>query len=81
MELYDKVKILLQKEHGNELDENKVMLVLLMDDNTGDAEIFANGDDIQIATLLLSFLKVDNKVLRTLTDLVMMENSNAQTDC
>jgi hypothetical protein len=81
MELYDKVKTLLQKEHGNELDENKVMLVLLMDDNTGDAEIFANGDDIQIATLLLSFLKVDNKVLRTLTDLVMMENRNAQTDC
>lgn len=81
MELYDKVKTLLQTEHGNELDENKVMLVLLMDDNTGDAEIFANGDDIQIATLLLSFLKVDNKVLRTLTDLVMMENRNAQTDC
>lgn len=81
MELYDKVKHLLQKEHGNELDENKVMLVLLMDDNTGDAEIFANGDDLQIATLLLSFLKVDNKVLRTLTDLVMMENRNAQTDC
>ena len=81
MELYDKVKTLLQKEHGNELDENKVMLVLLMDDNTGDAEIFANGDDLQIATLLLSFLKVDNKVLRTLTDLVMMENHNAQTDC
>lgn len=81
MELYDKVKTLLQKEHGNELDENKVMLVLLMDDNTGDAEIFANGDDLQIATLLLSFLKVDNKVLRTLTDLVMMENRNAQTDC
>lgn len=81
MELYDKVKTLLQKEHGNELDENKVMLVLLMDDNTGDAEIFANGDDLQIATLLLSFLKVDNKVLRTLTNLVMMENRNAQTDC
>lgn len=81
MELYDKVKHLLQKEHGNELDENKVMLVLLMDDNTGDAEIFANGDDLQIATLLLSFLKVDNKVLRTLTDLVMMENRNELKDC
>lgn len=81
MELYDKVKHLLQTEHANELDENKVMLVLLMDENTGDTEIFANGDDIQIATLLLSFLKVDNKVLRTLTDLVMMENRNAQTDC
>lgn len=81
MELYDKVKYLLQTEHANELDENKVMLVLLMDENTGDTEIFANGDDIQIATLLLSFLKVDNKVLRTLTDLVMMENRNAQTDC
>lgn len=81
MELYDKVKHLLQTEHGNELDENKVMLVLLMDENNGDAEIFANGSELQIAALILSYLKLEGKVLRTLTDLVMMENRNAQTDC
>lgn len=81
MELFDKVKALIDKEHSKKLSNEKVMIVLMMDEKTDDGVVFANGDDIQIATLLLSFLKVDNKVLRTLTDLVMMENRNAQTDC
>lgn len=71
MELYEKVKALIDKEHGNDLDENKVMLVLLYDTNTEDGLVFANGSETDVALTMIEFLRSNPRVMKTMTNLIM----------
>lgn len=71
MDLFDKVKDLLDKEHDKDISDNKVMLSVLWDYKTDDGVAFANGSKENVAFAIVSFLRRNDDIMKAMIELIL----------
>lgn len=76
MDLFDKMKKLLDKEHSNELGDNKVMLSILWERKEDTGVVFANGGDECIAFIILLFLRNNPEIMKVMVKQILEKDDS-----